>query len=237
VVEAGTFVKILPETMEKTSMRIAPSIIAFTLAVTSQMAVADSNALLGHELRRLHSPEVVRLDRYAGQPLLIVNTASHCGFTRQFKGLEAVHQQYADKGLKVLGFSSDDFNQEAKDEAKAAEVCFVNFGVTFDMFATIPVKGEGAHPLFRELARQSSTSTWSIATARSWRCSRARSSPTSGSCERPSNACCKAYAGTAGSPRGLRGVACAPIIGANLARLCSHLRWPHRLTRAGRGWQ
>lgn len=130
-------------------------LIAAALAGTAQMAVAGDDALLGHELRRLHSPELVKLERYAGQPLLIVNTASHCGFTRQFKGLEAVHRQYADKGLKVLGFSSDDFNQEARDEAKAAEVCFVNFGVTFDMFATIPVKGDGAHPLFRELARQS----------------------------------------------------------------------------------
>lgn len=130
-------------------------LIAAALVGTAQMAVAGDDPLLGHELRRLHSPELVKLERYAGQPLLIVNTASHCGFTRQFKGLEAVHRQYADKGLKVLGFSSDDFNQEARDEAKAAEVCFVNFGVTFDMFATIPVKGDGAHPLFRELARQS----------------------------------------------------------------------------------
>lgn len=136
-------------------MKLMSPLIAAALVGASQMAVAGGDALLGHELRRLHSPEVVKLDRYAGQPLLIVNTASHCGFTRQFKGLEAVHQKYADKGLKVLGFSSDDFNQEARDEAKAAEVCFVNFGVTFDMFATIPVKGEGAHPLFRELARQS----------------------------------------------------------------------------------
>lgn len=139
-------------------MKFTRLMITAALAGSTQMAAAGGDALLGHELRRLHSPETVKLDRYAGQPLLIVNTASHCGFTRQFEGLEAVHKEYADKGLKVLGFSSDDFNQEAKDEAKAAEVCFVNFGVTFDMFATIPVRGEGAHPLFRELARQSGQS-------------------------------------------------------------------------------
>lgn len=136
-------------------MMMRTLLIAAALVGAPQMAVASGGALLGHELRRLHSPEMVKLERYAGQPLLIVNTASHCGFTRQFKGLEAVHQKYGDKGLKVLGFSSNDFNQEARDEAKAAEVCFVNFGVSFDMFATIPVRGEGAHPLFRELARQS----------------------------------------------------------------------------------
>lgn len=128
--------------------------LAAALAGCASLATA-ADALLGHEMRRLHSSESVNLEQYAGQPLLIVNTASHCGFTRQFEGLEALHKQYAPKGLKVLGFSSDDFKQEAKDEAKAAEVCFVNFGVTFDMFATIPVKGSGAHPLFRELARQS----------------------------------------------------------------------------------
>jgi glutathione peroxidase len=154
VVEAAKFVKKLVPGTERTRMNFTRWMIAAALVGSSQVAAAGDE-LLGHELRRLHSSETVKLERYAGQPLLIVNTASHCGFTRQFEGLEAVHRKYADKGLKVLGFSSDDFNQEAKDEAKAAEVCFVNFGVTFDMFATIPVRGEGAHPLFRELARQS----------------------------------------------------------------------------------
>lgn len=128
--------------------------LAAALAGTAQLAAADENALLGHELRRLHSSEMVNLETYAGQPLLIVNTASHCGYTKQFGGLEAVHKKYEERGLKVLGFSSNDFNQEA-DEEKAAEVCFVNFGVTFDMFATVPVRGKNAHPLFKELARQS----------------------------------------------------------------------------------
>jgi glutathione peroxidase len=122
-----------------------------------------TQALFGHELRRLHSDEVVRLaDRFAGQPVLVVNTASHCGFTRQFTQLEAIHQQYKDKGLKVAGFPSDDFKQEAADEAKAAEVCFENFGVSFDMFAPIHVTGTQAHPLFKEIARQSSAPGWNF---------------------------------------------------------------------------
>lgn len=117
----------------------------------------------GHELRRLHADEVVRLgERFGGQPVLVVNTASHCGFTDQFRELEAVHRKYKDRGLRVAGFPSDDFRQEAADESKTAEVCFENFGVTFDMFAPIAVTGDKAHPLFREIARQSSAPRWNF---------------------------------------------------------------------------
>lgn len=129
----------------------------------SAQDTSAANALYAHELRRLHSGEVVRLsDRLAGQPVLIVNTASHCGFTSQFRELEAVHQQYKDRGLRVAGFSSNDFDQEADNEAKAAEVCFLNFGVTFDMFAPIHVRGAQAHPLFRELARRAEAPAWNF---------------------------------------------------------------------------
>lgn len=118
---------------------------------------------LNHEMRRLHSSEVVNIQALAGDApaVLLVNTASHCGFTGQFEGLEALHQQYRDRGLKVIGFSSDSFNQEA-DEAKAAETCFVNFGVTFDMMATVPVRGADAHPIFAELARQTRAPRWNF---------------------------------------------------------------------------
>ncbi len=134
---------------------------AATLASPSPAFAADG--LFDHQLRRLHSGETVDLARrFAGQPVLLVNTASHCGFTGQFRELEAVHQQYKDKGLKVVGFSSDDFKQEADSEAEAAEVCFVNYGVSFDMFAAIHVRGPKAHPLFRELARQSEEPRWNF---------------------------------------------------------------------------
>ncbi|TVQ69878.1 MAG: glutathione peroxidase [Chromatiaceae bacterium] len=119
--------------------------------------------LFDHDMRRLHSSEVVNLrERFAGQPLLIVNTASHCGFTGQFSGLEAVHEKYADRGLRVMGFPSNDFNQEASDEAETAQVCFRNFGVSFDMFAPIGVRGDDAHPIFQELARQSRAPRWNF---------------------------------------------------------------------------
>ncbi|WP_445005943.1 glutathione peroxidase [Halomonas mongoliensis] len=141
----------------------AVSTAAVSTAASSGTASANGEAgLLDHELRRLHSSEVVDLqERLGGAPLLLVNTASRCGFTGQFEGLEALHQRYHTRGLRVAGFSSNDFNQEI-DEEGAAEVCFVNFGVTFDMFAPIAVRGPEAHPLFAELARQSEAPRWNF---------------------------------------------------------------------------
>jgi glutathione peroxidase len=120
-------------------------------------------AFLDQDFRKLHSAQSVNLCKaFAGKPLLIVNTASHCGFTPQFKGLEAVHEKYKDRGLVVVGFSSDDFNQEAKDEAEAADTCFLNYGVTFTMLAPQHVKGPDANPVFKELARQSQAPGWNF---------------------------------------------------------------------------
>lgn len=137
-------------------------IFLFSFILTSPV-FANPDALYDHELRRLHSSEVVDLrERLAGKPLLIVNTASHCGFTGQFSGLEALHQTYSAAGLRVVGFPSNDFRQEAADEAATAEVCFVNYGVTFDMFAPIAVRGSNAHPIFQELARQSQAPRWNF---------------------------------------------------------------------------
>ena len=127
------------------------------------LAVAQGPALLDQQVRPLGKREAVSLcERYDGQPLLIVNTASHCVYTRQFKGLEALNQEYRERGLRVIGFSSDDFRQEAADEAEPAKVCYVNYGVTFDMYAQVHVRGEDAHPLFRELARQSEAPGWNF---------------------------------------------------------------------------
>ena len=140
-------------------------VLLLTLAtlLTPVLAHAACPALLEQQMRPLGKQETVSLcERYAGQPLLIVNTASHCGYTRQFKGLEALNQEFRARGLRVAGFSSDDFRQEAADEAEAAKVCYVNYGVTFDMYAQVHVRGEEAHPLFRELARQSEAPGWNF---------------------------------------------------------------------------
>lgn len=131
------------------------------IAVTPQAQPCP--AFLDHDFRKLHSSQSVNLCKaYAGKPMLIVNTASHCGFTPQFKGLEAIHSKYKDRGLVVVGFSSDDFNQEAKDEAEAADTCFLNYGVTFTMLAPQHVKGPDANPVFQELARQTQAPAWNF---------------------------------------------------------------------------
>lgn len=94
----------------------------------------------------------VDLDRYRGKALLIVNTASACGFTPQYQGLEALQRQYADQGLVVLGFPCNQFGrQEQGSEAEIGAFCEKNYGVTFPMFSKIDVNGDDAHPLFRFL--------------------------------------------------------------------------------------
>lgn len=96
--------------------------------------------------------EEVDLSQYEGKAVLIVNTASKCGFTPQYKGLEELQKAYADEGLVVLGFPCDQFgHQEPGDEAEIEEFCELNYGVTFPMFAKVDVNGDDAHPLYKWL--------------------------------------------------------------------------------------
>ena len=100
------------------------------------------------------SGEPVDLARYKGQVLLIVNTASACGFTPQYQGLEQVYQQLRDQGVVVLGFPCNQFGgQEPGDEAAIAAFCEANYGVSFPLFAKIDVNGANAHPLFVQLKK------------------------------------------------------------------------------------
>jgi glutathione peroxidase len=132
-------------------------------AVSTASAAGSCPAFLNQEYRKLHSSDSVNLCTLgAGKPMLIVNTASHCGFTPQFKGLQEAYEKYKGRGLVVVGFSSDDFNQEAKDEAEAATVCFLNYGVKFTMLAPQHVKGSEANPVFKELARQTQEPQWNF---------------------------------------------------------------------------
>jgi glutathione peroxidase len=96
----------------------------------------------------------VDLSKYKGQVLLIVNTASKCSFTPQYKGLEKVYEQFKDKGAVVLGFPCNQFgSQEPAGEAEIGAFCEKNYGVTFPLFSKIDVNGSGAHPLFQHLKK------------------------------------------------------------------------------------
>lgn len=115
-------------------------------------------AELKHLKRKLNSQETVNLcNEFAGKAVLIVNTASYCGFTPQFEGLEALYSEYKDRGFVVLGFPSHDFNQEDKDEAKTAELCELTYGVQFPMFEPLHVRGDDADPMYRQLAKATGT--------------------------------------------------------------------------------
>jgi len=99
--------------------------------------------------------EIQSMEEFKGKPLIIVNTASKCGFTGQFKELQGLYEEHKEQGLVVLGFPSDNFNnQEFDDIEKTMEFCEINFGVTFPMFAKVDVKGSEAEPLFTYLTSQ-----------------------------------------------------------------------------------
>lgn len=95
------------------------------------------------------------LTNYAGKTILIVNTASKCGFTKQFEGLQELYEQYKDQGLVILGFPCNQFgNQDPGTDEEIDSFCQKNFGVSFPMFSKIDIKGENAHPLFTYLIKQ-----------------------------------------------------------------------------------
>jgi len=94
----------------------------------------------------------ISMEEYRGKAVLVVNTASKCGLTPQYEGLQKLYEEYKDKGLVILGFPSNQFaNQEPGDEKSIAEGCVVNYGVTFPMFSKIDVNGESTHPIFKYL--------------------------------------------------------------------------------------
>jgi len=120
----------------------------------ANLVYAECHDLLNYQAIKLRSSEPVNFcEQFDGKALLIVNTASQCGFTPQFEGLEELHKEYGDK-LAIVGFPSDDFNQEYSDSEKISDVCHINYGVTFTMLEPSNVKGGNANELFKKLAQK-----------------------------------------------------------------------------------
>ena len=110
--------------------------------------------LYGFTAKSIDGTEV-SLEAYRGQVTLVVNTASKCGFTPQFKGLEALYASYKERGFGVLGFPCNQFmHQDPGSDAEISSFCEMNYGVTFPMFGKVDVNGETAHPLFKYLASE-----------------------------------------------------------------------------------
>jgi len=110
-------------------------------------------ALLKHSFKRLQDEAPQDLCQYAGKVVLVVNTASYCGYTKQYEGLEKIFAKYGGRGFVVLGFPSNDFNQESGNAKEIADLCFNTYGVKFPMFAKTAVKGAQANPLHASLAK------------------------------------------------------------------------------------
>ena len=125
------------------------------LIVAPAFAAAEScPKLLDHTFPTLLDEKPTSLCAYSGKVVLVVNTASYCGFTPQYQGLEALYSKYKDKGLVVLGFPSNDFGQQEPDSSKKiAEFCEQTYGVKFPMFSKTVVSGGQAHPFYRSLTQ------------------------------------------------------------------------------------
>lgn len=131
--------------------------LAFAMLLLVPVAAAGAcPALLNHQYSSLQG-KAVNLCDFAGRPILVVNTASKCGYTPQFEKLEALHKRYQGRGLVVLGFPSNDFNQELATNKEIAEFCKLTYFVEFPMIEKGSVSGTGANPFFKQLAAASGT--------------------------------------------------------------------------------
>jgi len=138
-------------------MPMRPILLFLAAALASSSALAGAcPALLDHKFTTVQGKEI-DLCQYADRPILVVNTASRCGFTPQFSKLQEMYRQYEAKGLMVLGFPSNDFRQELATNREVGEFCLTSYGVTFPMMQMSSVKGGNANPLFKQLAQATGT--------------------------------------------------------------------------------
>lgn len=135
------------------------------LSMTASILIASESSILDQDFRRLASDDVVNIgEEYGGKVILVVNTASKCGNTPQYDGLEKLYQEYGDHGFVVLGFPSNDFfGQEPGTEEQIQEFCRLTYKVKFPMFEKVSVKEGKAHPFFDRLATEAGTyPTWNF---------------------------------------------------------------------------
>lgn len=139
-------------------------LIALFTALLSPLYVLPLNAmasdcpvLLNHQFKTLQG-ETIDLCQYRDNPILVVNTASKCGFTSQFETLEAISSKYKSRGLLVIGFPSNDFKQELQDNAEIGKFCKLTYGVKFPMVSKGAVRGADANPFYKQLIAASGTS-------------------------------------------------------------------------------
>lgn len=142
-------------------MRLVLSLVAVWCSLNTVVAAELCPQWLNQEFKLLRQDSEVNLCTLRdGRPMLLVNTASQCGFTPQFAGLEALHQQYPE--LVIVGFPSDSFFQEHSKAEDTARVCYVNYGVSFTMLATTRVRGKHANSVFRYLADSLGAPRWNF---------------------------------------------------------------------------
>jgi len=150
-----------------TSLAVAATAGAALVGLPAQAATPDTPAALAkaqpcpavlqQNVVRLQDEKPQSLCRYSGKVVVVVNTASFCGFTPQYKGLESLHDKYQNRGLVVLGFPSNDFSQESGSNKEIAAFCESTFGVKFPMFTKTNVSGKDASPFFKQLASATGT--------------------------------------------------------------------------------
>jgi glutathione peroxidase len=132
-------------------------------AAEPKAAASSCPAILNHTFPKLQDDSPQNLCQYSGKVVLVVNTASYCGFTYQYQGLEALYQQYKDRGLVILGFPSNDFFQEKSNNKDIADFCYNTYGVVFPMFAKSSVRGNNANALFKALTKTTGKSpSWNF---------------------------------------------------------------------------
>ncbi len=128
----------------------------------SHMANAACSALYNHQFSTLQG-EKINLCDYQDKPILVVNTASKCGFTPQFEALEGLYKKYKDRGLLVIGFPSNDFRQELSDDKQIGDFCKLTYSVKFPMITKTSVTGENANPFYKQLSAKTGQSpSWNF---------------------------------------------------------------------------